>query len=328
MKISKYELYVYFYIIVDKIISDIINDETISNDLFKCKYLILNTNEETHLPLVLCLGGSAYIQYQNIFMNENLNYDINIRSYDYDISFSIYNNMNNEKIKIFSKKILDICNKNLNLFSYKNLNKNIFKVTYRKNNQRIHFRIDYNDFHILELSFWLNRKVSDNFTINDFKSPDPILYLYENHVSKQTYYLLTLKYLTKTTLYAIVDFFERRNFSKCIKYLNRMKYIKKINDEYNKLKVKPDISYTILECYVEFVKRKYKMINDYPFTISNNLVNERNNGIVKCIYRNLRINNSKTINTLIDKYKNNECKDKQIYETQDSETTPVNTEDE
>ena len=42
----------------------------------------------------------------------------------------------------------------------------------------------------------------------------------------------------------------------------------------------------------------------------------KNNGIIKCVYRNLRKNNKKTIIEIINKYKN-KCKDKKQYTESD-----------
>jgi hypothetical protein len=173
------------------------------------------------------------------------------------------------------------------------LSNNIFTLEYTINSDRLHYRINCNTklnqtFHILELSFWLNGKISDNFTVNDFKFNKLFLYEKDNIY----YYLLSLKLLIKTTLYAIVDFFEKRNFIKCNKYINRALYIKKINQIYTKLENPSYILSSIFESYRNQVKRKYKMINDYPFILSKELVNIKNNGIIKCIYRQLRSKNN------------------------------------
>ena len=47
------------------------------------------------------------------------------------------------------------------------------------------------------------------------------------------------------------------------------------------------------------IKRKYKMIHDYPFKMSKFLSKIHNNGIIKCIYRKMRIYNNKKLNELI-----------------------------
>jgi hypothetical protein len=127
-------------------------------------------------------------------------------------------------------------------------------------------------------------------------------------------------------LYAIVDFFEKRNFFKCNKYLDRIKYIKKINDEYNKSNNKSNIITEILQYYTKQIKRKYKMIHDYPFILSKELVNINNNGIIKCIYRYLRTNNINNIIELIDKYKKS-CSNKKAYKYNNSELTIVDTDE-
>lgn len=132
--------------------------------------------------------------------------------------------------------------------------------------------------------------------------------------------------MIKTTLYAIVDFFERRNFNKCIKYLDRLKLIKVINDKYIKMDNSSIIVNKILESYRNKIKRKYKMIHDYPFTLAYELNDIKNNGIIKCIYKELRKNNRKKINKLILQYKE-KCKNEKSYNEKNSEVTPINTDE-
>jgi hypothetical protein len=318
------KLYEYFYNILDDIIYNIHNNKLININLFYCNYNLLNNNELLKLPLTICLGGGGYLLYQKLFNNEGIKYEKNIITYDYDISFSIYKYVDMLKLNTIEKELYKICNQCLNDFKFMNLNKNIFSFDCKIDKQRLHFRINCdtkknNNFHILELSFWLNGKISDNFTINDFFNRSLILYKNNN----EYYYLLTLDLLVKTTLYAIVDFFEKRNFSKCIKYLDRLKFIKKINDKFMKFENKSEILKTLLDIYGKKIKRKYKMIHDYPYIIAFDLVNIKNNGIIKCIYRNLRKNNKEKITDIIKKYKN-KCKDKKEYI--DSEITLIDTE--
>jgi len=66
--------------------------------------------------------------------------------------------------------------------------------------------------------------------------------------------------LIKTTLYAILDFFERRNFNKCIKYLDRLKLIKVINDKYIKMENASPIMDLLLFNYKNKIKRKYSSL--------------------------------------------------------------------
>ena len=40
--------------------------------------------------------------------------------------------------------------------------------------------------------------------------------------------------------------------------------------------------------YTNKIKRKYKMIHDYPFTLAYVLNDIKNNGIIKCIFKELR----------------------------------------
>lgn len=315
------QLFDYFYNIVNKIIIDIHESNIISKDLFYCKYDFLN--EYHDYPLTFCLGGGGYILYKNIFENEGLVYNNNLLTSDYDISFSFNNFINTNNLKNINEKIIYICKNNLKEFKFMNLKDNIFTVESSVIGSRIHCRINCDTkvnkpFHILELSFWLNGKVSDNFTINDFKYNKLLLYKNNNVY----YYLLPLDLLVKTTLYAIVDFFEKRNFYKCNKYLDRIKYIKKINDLY--LDNKTEILATILESYKNKIKRKYKIIYDYPYIMSKELVNIKNNGIIKCIYRNMRISNKKQLIKNINKYKK-DCDNEKSYIN--SEITLVDTDD-
>ena len=249
----------------------------------------------------------------------------------YDISFCIHKFINKDTLSKITTELNNICNKVLDNFKFNELNNElnnkIFTTDYVINNNRIHYRINCTipkkqPFHILELSFWLNGKISDNFTINDFKNNNLLLYKNEDVY----YYLLPLDLLIKTTLYAIVDFFERRNFNKCIKYLDRLKLIKVINDKYIKIENTSPIIDLLLFNYKNKIKRKYKMIHDYPFTLAYELNDIKNNGVIKCIYKEFRKNNRKKINKLILEYKD-KCKNKKSYNEKNSEITPINTED-
>ncbi len=319
------KLYIEFYEFVDKIIYNIHVSPTFDNKLFICTYKNLNTNENYEYPLTFCLGGGGYMLYKKIFEIENINYSIDLTTYDYDISFCLNQFLSKDELNTLAKKIKTICEDNLSEFNFMGLTNNIFTFEYNVNNDRLHCRINCNTeinkpFHILELSFWLNGKISDNYTKNDFNKNKLLLYE-RNDVY---YYLLPLELLVKTTLYAIVDFFEKRNFNKCVKYLNRIKFIKKINDQYLTIETPSNILNVIFGSYNKKIKRKYKMIHDYPYTLANEFVKINNNGVVKCIYRELRKSNKNEILSKIDKYKKL-CKDKKPYNYNDSENTLVDT---
>jgi hypothetical protein len=319
------DLFNYFFRYVNDIIYDIHINDIINKELFKCNYFLLNNQSEANYPLTFCLGGGGYILYKNIFENENIKYDIDLTTYDYDISFCFNNYMNKNKLENIGNKIKFISKSSIDNFIFMNLTKDIFIYDFTITNDRLHFRINCDTklnkpFHILELSFWLNGKISDNFTKNDFKTTKLILY----ETNKLYYYLLPLKLLVKTTLYAIVDFFENRNFYKCIKYLNRIKYIKKINDLYIKSNINSYILSIILESYNKMIKRKYKMIHDYPFTLSYEFVKIKNNGIIKCIYKHLRSANKNEIISTFEKYKKL-CSKEKPYNNNESEITLVDT---
>ena len=72
------------------------------------------------------------------------------------------------------------------------------------------------------------------------------------------------------------------------------------------------------------IKRKYKMMNDYPFLMSPYLSDIKNNGIIKCIYKNLRQTNHKELKKEIEKYKDL-CKDEKNYNPELSIITPDDT---
>jgi hypothetical protein len=315
-------LYNDFYKLVNNIIIDIHNNTIINKLLHHCKYYNIVTKQQIYYPLTIILGGSGYIMYKNIFEHEGLViHDINLDTYDYDITFSLINKIDNKTIKI----IINIIDSLIKTYIYENITYKNFEIENVPDLQRLHIRINFKDenksFHILELSFWYNNKVSDNFTINDFTTRK--LILYENN--DVYYYLLPLELLVKTTLYAVIDYFEKRNFNKCIKYLDRIKFIKKCNHMISKFESN-NILYSIFEKYKNNIKRKYKLIHDYPFILSYKLVEIKNNGIIKCIYRKLRTYNYKIINDLIKKYKE-KCKKMKPYNNQLSEDTIINTEE-
>lgn len=321
------ELFNDFYNYVNKIIYNIHINPKLSQNLYYCKYKSLHNNiTKINYPLTFCLGGGGYILYKNIFENENLNYnDIDLFTLDYDVSFTFNGFIKNSILDELIKEIDIICNDNLKNYKFMNLSNNIFTLEHTINNDRLHYRINCDTklnkpFHILELSFWLNGKISDNFTVNDFKFTKLLLYEKNNIF----YYLLPLKLLVKTTLYAIVDFFEKRNFAKCNKYISRVKYIKKINNIYLKLENPSNILTNIFDSYINQIKRKYKMINDYPFILSKELVNIKNNGVIKCIYRHMRLKNNHEIEKIIKKYKHL-CFNEKSYEENSSEITLIDT---
>lgn len=329
VKININDLYTKFYIVVNNIIYDIHINENITKYLFKCKYTPLNITKIYDLPLTICLGGSGFIQYNSIFKNENLIDKIKIESKDYDISFSFgTNNMTNQIIKNIEDELKTIYKNNIVEFNYNKLTEANFKFDMELKNDRLHCRIECilpnkYIFHIAEFSFWLNGKISDNFTINDFKKSKLLLYE-KNDIY---FYLLPLELLTKTTLYALVDYFEKRNFDKCMKYLERIKFIKECNKIYMNSNLQNNCLSIIFRSYKNQIKRKYKMIHDYPFLIAYELRDIKNNGIIKCIYRKLRKHNKKYIKKEIEKYKE-ECKDKQDYNKEFSEITLEDTDDE
>jgi hypothetical protein len=317
---NKNDLYLDFYKYVNAIIYSIHSNNFINIFLYNTSFNDISINKKIYLPLTICIGGSAYIAYSNIFKKFGLIDNINIDTMDYDFSFSIHKYINNNEIKKIINEIKIIINYELKNYKFKNFDSKIFNCEHIIRNDRIHIKLNcklnnYN-FHILELSFWLNGKVSDNFTINDFKCNE--LILYENN--NVYYYLLPLDLLIETSFYAISDFFERRFFEKCIKYINRITFIKNINKQYMKLENKPPILYKILDNYRTKIKRKYQIINDYPFILAKDLVTIKNNGVIKCIYKNMRENNHNKIKKIINEYKE-KCKNEENYDPKLSEIT-------
>jgi len=325
-KIDINELYTKFYNIVNNMIYDIHSNMHIKKYLFRCKYIPLNFEENYDLPLTICLGGGGFIQYNQIFKNENLIDTIKLESKDYDISFSFgMNNITNTIIIKIKEELENIYNNNIKDFKYNNLTKKDFSFDMEFKNDRLHCRIECilpnkYSFHITEFSLWLNGKISDNFTLNDFTKSK--LWLYEKN--NIYYYLLPLHLLVKTLLYAIVDYFEKRNFMKCIKYLDRIKFIKESNNLYINSNQNKCLS-IIFNPYKNKIKRKYKMIHDYPFIMAYDLKDINNNGIIKCIYRNLRKKNKNIINKNIKEYRE-KCKDEKNYILENSEMTIEDTE--
>ena len=317
-------LYIDFYKYVNNII-DKIHKNNISKSLFACNYLNLNNGEDFVLPLTFCLGGSGYIQYNNIFNSECKLIQLQTKTRDYDISFSLIDSTISNSFDIskeFIDNITDICKNELDTYKYKNLTNEIFKYGFDVNLQRLYIKVICNTklnpkFHILELSFWLDGKISDNFTVNDFKKNSLFLY----NIDTNIYYLLPLFLLVKTTLYAIVDSFENRNYKKCIKYIDRIKFIKKYYDKYKELKNDIVIINKIYKEYGNRIKRKYEMINDYPYILSHvyDKYKITDNTVITCINKKSREYNRNKLLLLIKEYIN-ECKEKKT----DSEVSNTN----
>ena len=314
-------LYIDFYKYVNNII-DKIHESNLSKLLFYCKYKIINNEENIFLPLTICLGGSGYIQYNNIFNSECRLLQLESKTQDYDISFSLTNFNSLNKSKKFINDITDICKNELKTYKYKNLTDDIFNYGFDINIQRLYIKINCNTklnpkFHILELSFWLNGKISDNFTVNDFNKNSLFLY----NIDTNVYYLLPLFLLVKTTLYAIVDSFENRKYDKCIKYIDRIKFIKKYYDKYKEIKKDNLIIDLIYKEYAKKIKRKYEMINDYPYILSHvyDKYKITDDKVISCINKKSREYNRNKLLLLIKEYIN-ECNEKKT----DSEVSNTN----
>jgi hypothetical protein len=317
-----------FYNVINNIWINIINDTFFINNLNYCEYdnnNIIIKNNNIKQPIILLLGGMAYKVYENILNKYISGETLDSKTLDYDFSLSLKDNKPNiiEELKV---KFIEIFNKCIKDYSY-TLDKNIkkyykiknntinnknFSIKFIEKNDRIQFIIDCNikdNFHILEVSFWFNGKVSDNFTVNDFQKNKLFIYT-ENNLN---YYLLPLNQLVKTTLYAIVIFFETRYFDKCYKYINRIKYIHKVYKKFKKIKIKNELIIYILGSYNYEIRKKYRLINDYPYVLSNyndklkDLDYETKNMMLRCIYYNLRKDTLNFIDEKFDEYLN-KCK--------------------
>jgi hypothetical protein len=297
-----------FYKIVNCIIKKIISNEEISNKLFGCKYFIfnqktkeLNKKNNKIQPLIFCLGGMAYQSYYNIINKYYQNIILESKTDDYDISLSLINDSDIEFIIKSITEIFDECIKNYQ-FVFEDENKRIHKINktnfiieniLKKDRLQIKINCKYasKNFHILELCFWLNGKISDNYTINDFKKNKLFIYIDKDGFE---YYLLPLEKLIKTTYYAMLDNYERKNYSKCNKYLDRIRYIKLTYDEYSQSDKTVELLNHLYNYYFEDIYYKYKIMYDYPFINSKVMLNIKDNEITKCVIRELRTNNHKT----------------------------------
>jgi len=325
-----------YYKIINNIINEITKNEFFQQNLNYCNYKknrINNYNQQenniVYKPIMFCLGGMAYKIYEYIIINYINTYTMVTKTQDYDFSFSL---KNNDKTTLISLKnlIIKIFNTSINNYSYRldkniiryyklnsqTINKNNFSIEVKEKNDRIQFivncKIDKLNFHILELSFWYNGKVSDLFTINDFQKNNLILYIDDNLLC---FYLLPLNLLVDTTLHAIINFFESRYFDKCNKYIKRVEYIHNIYSEYKKLHNKPNMLKNIIGSYNKYIRKKYRLINDYPYSISTyndkfkDIDNETKNAILRCVYYDVRKENKSILDEKIDQYVN-DCKSK------------------
>jgi hypothetical protein len=265
--------------------------------------------------LIFTIGGSAYYLYNNIFIENGIeNSSYKIDTFDYDISMSLKNNAD---YLLITNEIKKIINKEINLIQNKK-NINLKLQTPRINEDRIQFQIENEkNLHILDLVLWKNGKISDLFTLNDFDRNNIIIY---KNLKNQLYYLLPLQLLLKTTLYAITYFFETNNFNKCNKYLNRVKTIRNVYKYLDKIKNKNNshnfLYEYIFNSYIKKVDRKYKMINDYPFTLSPLFNNLKNKSYMLCIYQKFRGNNKINIKKFMEKY-NRECEKNNNIDSED-----------
>ena len=123
-----------FYEIVNCLIKKIINNNEISNKLFKCKYDIyeqntkkLDLSNNKNQPLIFCLGGMAYQIYCDIISRYYQNIKLESKTDDYDISFSLINESDIKFIIENIKKIFDECIKNYQ-FEFEDENKRKHKI--------------------------------------------------------------------------------------------------------------------------------------------------------------------------------------------------------
>ncbi len=304
-----------FNTIVNNIINLIQINEQLNKILFKCSYRIFDNKSKVFIQeekyiLCFCLGGMAY-QYYNNILSKYFNEKITLNTMDYDISFSLPVKTS-ENIKIITEQITDIYTRSIQNYIFEfEYNYKKYKIT--KNNFEIKFvnkfdrlqmiincKIGNYQFHILELCFWYNGKISDNYTINDFEQDKLFIYICNNGLKN---YLLPLDKLIKTTFYALQDNYEKENFSKCNKYLDRVRYIKLVHDEYYSSSKNNILLNYIFRNYMRVIYKKYKMMFDYPFISSKLLVDIYNKELVKCIYRELRTNSHKIFIENINKFK-------------------------
>ncbi len=303
-----------FSTVVNNIIESIQTNEQLNKILFKCDYKIFDNKSKAFIQdekriLCFCLGGMAYQNYYDI-LNKYNNIQLNSNTLDYDISFCLLVKTS-ENIDIIIKQITEIYIKSIqnylfefvhNYKKYK-ITKNNFDIEFIEKYDRLQIKIncktDSKPFHIVELCFWYNGKISDNFTINDFEKNKLFIYICKN---EQKYYLLPLDKLIKTTFYALMDNYEKENFSKCNKYLDRVRYIKLVHDKYYLSNRESKLLKYIFGSYVKTIYKKYKIIFDYPFISSKLLVDIENKEIVKCVYRELRTNSHKIYVENINKF--------------------------
>jgi hypothetical protein len=318
--------------LINKIIENITNDIFFQQNLNYCDYLNLNNLDTINKPIMFCLGGMAYKIYEYIIsknISKNINTTMITKTQDYDFSFSLKNNDTTTLISL-TNLIIEIFNTSINNYSYRldrnmiryyklnsqTINKTNFSIEVKEKNDRIQFivncKIESLDIHILELSFWYNGKVSDLFTVNDFQKNNLILYIDDNLLC---FYLLPLNLLVDTTLHAIINFFESRYFDKCNKYIQRIEYIHNVYSKYKTLPNKPNMLKNIIGSYNKYIRKKYRLINDYPYSISTykdkfkDIDNETKNAILRCVYYDVRKENKRILDEKIDQYVN-DCKSK------------------
>jgi hypothetical protein len=270
-------LFKFYQQVIMFLIDSIIKDIDLVNNLNECTYNkkgINQISENINLPIVFCLGGMGYSMYEKIIKTSINTEGIKAKTKDFDFSFSLKNN-DNAILDNIVNKINTIFNTLIKDFNHKIQIDNIthtitssdFEFQAEKRIDRLHIKINCDTLkdHILEMSFWFNGKISDNFTINDFKKNKLFIYNDNNY----TFYLLPLVLLVKTTFTAIFDFLERRHYDKCYKYISRIEYIKNTFKIYKKNKhYNNEILDYIFSSYQGEIRKKYKIIYDYPFILS------------------------------------------------------------
>lgn len=312
-----------FYNIVDDIINFICITDEIKNKLNHCNFDSNNINNDEisesnyTTPIIFCLGGMAYKMYEKIIQEQNINIKLDSDTLDFDFSFSLKNNgtktlqLFEDELKIlFNNLIKDYTftfDEDINYkLNYKTIDHTNFKFNVKRKYDRLHIIINCDimkNLHILELSFWYNNKISDSFTINDFNSGRNKILIYNSN--KLNYYLLPLNLLVKTTFSAIFEFLERRNYDKCYKYIQRINFIKNCNNEYI-ININNLILTYIFISYNEQIRKKYKIINDYPFIITEEtqkIAYNARNHLTRCIHQDYRNDNLKNITSQINIYK-------------------------
>lgn len=242
-------------------------------------------NKNIEKPIMFCVGGAAYLMYSKIF--EKINKELNIINFaplthDFDISISLKDNydiktIDNDLIKLALNDIKNLIEKNNKILDVLEdigtirdeilvkIN-NKFYIVKNENQRFINYRIVVKLYghieHLIEIVFWKDFKITDNFFEQEFKKKRNIILFNDD---KYYFYIPDLYTLLDTNYISIKNRFNVDSLDKCGQDYLRILYIFDTLEKIIKIKSKKQISNYL--SYIFNIISEFKHILRMPYDI-------------------------------------------------------------